>query len=296
MPLTVLFLAYFLALDLRGVRDLQLRRVEIAEPFDPELEVSVEHAVFLLELGDVVEVDARIDLFRRRGGARRMHQQATNAEQKRDGVEKTAAAQHRSLREKTRDESVTARSGSRVIQVGLGHFRGVPVLRSAKIDAMKRLSSLLAFVVPCLAACGHPSPTGTGGAAGGGGQPATAELELFDYRMVSGPCPPGRFCNESISVDKTGKVERNADGITRTAQLSTADKESLAAFATSDALLSALADPWPCHLPAVDIHQTLAVTVTDRAPLTKLIFGCRDEPYSSVQVWLERLRMASYIE
>ncbi|HEY6559110.1 MAG TPA: hypothetical protein VI072_17620 [Polyangiaceae bacterium] len=161
---------------------------------------------------------------------------------------------------------------------------------------MRPLSSLLAFVIPCLIGCGQPPPTGTGGTAGSSGQPATPELELFDYSLVSGPCPPGRFCNESITVDKTGKVERNADGVTRTAQLSTSDKQSFATFATSDALLGALADPWPCHLPGGDMQQTLAVTLTDRAPLTKSIYGCQEEPYLSVHVWLERLRTASYIE
>ncbi|HEY6559108.1 MAG TPA: hypothetical protein VI072_17610, partial [Polyangiaceae bacterium] len=57
-------------------------------------EVSIEHAVFLIELGDVVEVNASVDLFRRRGGTRRMHEQATNADEKPDCVKKTAAAKH----------------------------------------------------------------------------------------------------------------------------------------------------------------------------------------------------------
>ncbi len=157
---------------------------------------------------------------------------------------------------------------------------------------MKPLPVLLLFVIPFLAACGHPPPTGTGGAAGGGGRPATPEFELFDYRMISGPCPPGEFCDELISADNTGKVERTADGVTQTAQLSDSDIQSLAAFATSDALLNALANPIPCSPFVPDMQQYITVTRTGRTPLSKYITNCRDEPYLSVQVWLERLRLA----
>jgi hypothetical protein len=156
---------------------------------------------------------------------------------------------------------------------------------------MKISSAMIAFVIPVFVACGHPPPTGSGGAGGSGGQPPAAQFESFEYRLGYGPCPPGKFCTESISADELGTLEREYDGAKRTASLSVEDLRELADFATSDALSSALADPTPCSPPITDIAELLTVTLKERAPVEKYITRCTAEPYASVQEWLGRLRL-----
>jgi hypothetical protein len=156
---------------------------------------------------------------------------------------------------------------------------------------MKRLLTIVLVALPCVIACGSNGlPLGSGGSGGSAGHHSPSEFESFDYRMISGPCPPGGFCNESISVAKSGKLERDSQGSTRTVTLSTQDVLALAEFATSDPLLLALADPTPCHSPVSDMDQVLTITLTSQAPLQKSIVTCRGEPWDSAQAWLQRLR------
>ena len=61
MPVAIVLVFDEFGLHIGGVEHAQLFVIEFARPFGPIFDVDVEHAVLLIEVGHVVQIDADVD-------------------------------------------------------------------------------------------------------------------------------------------------------------------------------------------------------------------------------------------